>query len=224
MEKNIAKKLLEMQCNLKATKDLKNNFGGFTYRSAESILLACKKLQKDLNVIVTLNDEIFTTSDRTYIKATATLTDADSGESFSTSAFAREQNEKKGMDASQLTGATSSYARKYALCALLAIDDNKDADTDEFRYQTSEEKQRIAAEAEKKRRQRIESARAEMAKATTPDEVKAIFAAYTDIQNDIREEVVKRGLALKAAIEAAQQKAKPAEVQPKQEQPKTENK
>lgn len=134
MEKEIAKKLLEVQANLNAPKNMRNTFGNYSYRSAESILLALKPLEKQFKVVVTVNDEIIPIGDKTYIKATATITDCETGQSVSTSAYARESYNKKGMDDAQMTGATSSYARKYALNGLLAIDDNKDPDTNEFRY------------------------------------------------------------------------------------------
>lgn len=120
-------KLAKIQKELKAPKDLRNNFGGYNYRSAESILEAVKPLLD--GAILTLEDDIMLVGDRYYIKATATFQD---GEFIKkTVAFAREPENKKGMDESQITGTASSYARKYALNGLFCIDDNKDADTDE---------------------------------------------------------------------------------------------
>lgn len=128
-------KLAKIQKELKAPKDLRNNFGGYNYRSAESILEAVKPLLD--GAILTLEDDIMLVGDRFYIKATATFQDGDYVKT--TTAFAREPETKKGMDDSQITGTASSYARKYALNGLFCIDDNKDADTNEYQKQTKPE-------------------------------------------------------------------------------------
>lgn len=122
----LAQKLSDIQKKLNAPKNQFNKFGGYKYRSCEDILMAVKPLLGEL--AITINDEIILVSDRIYVKSTATITDGT--ESISASAFAREAADKKGMDAAQVTGSTSSYARKYALNGLLLIDDNKDADHD----------------------------------------------------------------------------------------------
>ena len=132
MTKNIATKLLEIQTELKAPKGQYNKFGNFNYRSAEDIIEAVKPICAKHGVLLTLRDELNHVGERYYIKATARLTDCESAEYIETCAFAREAASKSGMDDSQLTGSTSSYARKYALNGLFAIDDTKDADTDEF--------------------------------------------------------------------------------------------
>ena len=119
-------KLSEIQKALKAPKGQFNKFGNYAYRSCEDILTAVKPLLDDH--ALTINDEVKQVGDRYYIVATATLVAPD-GQTASVSAAAREQAERKGMDSSQITGATSSYARKYALNGLFAIDDTKDADT-----------------------------------------------------------------------------------------------
>lgn len=119
--------LATIQKNLKAPKNQYNKFGGYNYRSCEDILEALKPITADLGAAVTIEDEIVFIGDRFYVKATATL--HFEAETLSVSAFAREAETKKGMDESQITGATSSYARKYALNGLFAIDDNKDADS-----------------------------------------------------------------------------------------------
>ena len=120
------KELIEIQSELKAPKNQRNTFGNYNYRSAEDILEAVKPLLKKHGCYLTISDEMIQLGDRYYVKATATLSkDADS---ISTTAYAREEESKKGMDASQITGATSSYARKYALNGLFCIDDTKDAD------------------------------------------------------------------------------------------------
>lgn len=125
-------KLAKIQKELKATKDQYNKFGGYAYRSAESILESVKPLLD--GAILTIEDDVVLVGDRFYIKATATFQD---GEFIKqTTAFAREPEEQKGMSESQITGAASSYARKYALNGLFCIDDNKDVDTDEFHEQT----------------------------------------------------------------------------------------
>jgi hypothetical protein len=121
------KELVSIQSELKAPKGQFNSFGKYKYRSCEDVLEALKPLLKENECFLNMSDEIVLIGNRYYIKATATITN-NSGTSLSVSAFAREEESKKGMDASQLTGATSSYARKYALNGLFAIDDNKDAD------------------------------------------------------------------------------------------------
>ena len=122
------KELAIIQSKLKAPKGQKNAFGGYKYRSCEDILEAVKPLLRETSCTLILNDEVVMMGERFYIKATATITNAEN-ESCTTTAFAREEDTKKGMDASQITGASSSYARKYALCGLFAIDDGKDADS-----------------------------------------------------------------------------------------------
>lgn len=130
--KEIILRLAKIQAELKAPKGQVNSFGNYKYRSCEDILEAVKPLLGD--AVITINDEIVMIGDRFYVKSTATLTD-ETG-SISNSAYARESLEKKGMDSAQVTGATSSYARKYALNGLLLIDDTKDADTMDNRVQT----------------------------------------------------------------------------------------
>lgn len=129
------KELINIQAGLKAPKDKRNSFGGYNYRSCESILEAVKPHLKDEACTLTINDEIVQVGDRYYIKATATLRNS-AGEIATATAFAREEENKKGMDAAQVTGAASSYARKYALNGLFAIDDTKDPDTDEHYKRT----------------------------------------------------------------------------------------
>lgn len=120
-------KVVAIQSKLKAPKGQYNSFGKYNYRSCEDILEGVKPLLSEHELVLTIEDSIEMIGDRYYVKATATLSDGTN--SISTSAYARESLDKKGMDASQVTGATSSYARKYALNGLLAIDDTKDADT-----------------------------------------------------------------------------------------------
>ena len=129
---NIQEKLTTIQLELKAPKSKRNNFGNYNYRSCEDILEAVKPLLAANMCSLTLDDDVLCIGDRVYVKATATLTDHAEGATISTHAFAREAETKKGMDESQITGTASSYARKYALNGLFAIDDTKDADTDEY--------------------------------------------------------------------------------------------
>ena len=125
----IYKKLLQIQTSLKAPKSQYNKFGNYNYRNCEDILEALKPLLKELNTVIVITDDIIFLEGRFYIKATAKLIDIEDGTSIENVAFAREEESKKGMDASQVTGASSTYARKYALNGLFAIDDTKDSDT-----------------------------------------------------------------------------------------------
>lgn len=122
------KELIMIQQGLKAPKGQYNSFGKYKYRSCEDILEAVKPLLAEQACILTIQDEIVLIGERYYVKAVATLTNSE-GQSHATSAYAREPEEKKGMDDSQITGMASSYARKYALNGLFCIDDTKDADT-----------------------------------------------------------------------------------------------
>ena len=126
---NVYLKLVKVQNELKAPKSQYNSFGKYSYRNCEDILEALKPLLNEVKAIVNISDEIILIGERYYVKATVKFIDAETGEVVEASAMAREEETKKGMDASQLTGSTSSYARKYALNGLFAIDDTKDADT-----------------------------------------------------------------------------------------------
>lgn len=128
--------LMAVQAELKAPKNQHNSFGKYDYRSAEDIIEAVKPLLKDNGLFLNMSDDIVLIGDRYYVKATVKVVDVVTGESVQTSALAREAAQKKGMDESQVTGTASSYARKYALNGLFAIDDNRDADTDEYAAQT----------------------------------------------------------------------------------------
>lgn len=123
---NIYDKLEQVQQTLKAPKNQYNSFGKYHYRSCEDILEGLKEPLIKVHAVVTISDEIISVGDRIYVKATARFTDGT--DVVENTAYAREELEKKGMDASQITGAASSYARKYALNGLFLIDDNKDAD------------------------------------------------------------------------------------------------
>lgn len=126
----IAERLRKVQSELKVPKDLNNSFGGYKYRSAESILEAVKPLLNKNELTLTISDELLYIGERYYVRAVATLRFND--DTLSVSALARETETKKGMDESQITGSTSSYARKYALSGMFAIDDTKDADHDSY--------------------------------------------------------------------------------------------
>ncbi|MBR2160552.1 MAG: ERF family protein [Clostridia bacterium] len=138
-DKNIYEKLAIIQQDLKAPKNQYNSFGDYKYRSCEDILEAVKPLLKKLNLILRLNDELINIGDRYYIKALVAITDIKTEASLSATAYARETENKPKMDAAQITGTASSYARKYALNGLFLIDDTKDADTDEHAKQTGAE-------------------------------------------------------------------------------------
>ena len=149
---NIYEKINKIQVELKAPKSQRNNFGNYNFRNCEDILEALKPLLLREKIIIQLNDELVQTGDRFYIKATATLIDVENGEKHSTTAFAREELSKKGMEGSQITGASSSYARKYALNGLLAIDDTKDSDTTNTHNNNEPKNQKKQVSAEEKRK------------------------------------------------------------------------
>lgn len=144
---NIYEKLSNIQNELKAPKGQFNKFGGYKYRSCEDILEAVKPICKKYGAVLVIADKLENIGDRYYIKATAILYDIEDKaneigaeqSSISNTAYAREEENKKGMDGSQITGTASSYARKYALNGLFNIDDTKDADTNEFTKQTQKE-------------------------------------------------------------------------------------
>lgn len=122
------KELIAIQSELKAPKSQFNKFGGYKYRKAEDILEAVKPLLAKQKCTLTITDDIVMVGNRIYVKSTATIKN-EKGECETTTGWAREEENKKGMDGSQITGASSSYARKYALNGLFAIDDNADSDT-----------------------------------------------------------------------------------------------
>ncbi len=126
---NIYEKLLNVQIELKAPKNQFNKFGGFKYRSCEDILEALKPVLSKYKLAMIITDDIITVNNRNYVKATVKLFNTEKEEFIENSAIAREEESKKGMDGSQITGASSSYARKYALNGLFAIDDTKDSDS-----------------------------------------------------------------------------------------------
>lgn len=167
------KELLQIQSELKAPKGQFNAYGKYKYRSCEDILEAVKPILKKCNCTLLLSDSLVYVGDRYYIKATATLVNAE-GKSVSTEAYAREEETKKGMDASQITGASSSYARKYALNGLLCIDDNKDSDT----TNTGDNAPAAPAKASKEDSAEVEKAIAEINAAKSKEELINAIAKY----------------------------------------------
>ena len=145
---NIYEKLSNIQNELKAPKGQFNKFGGYKYRSCEDILEAVKPICKKYKTVLVLSDTLVNIGERYYIQATARLTDIEANKEsedtcISNTAYAREEESKKGMDGSQITGTASSYARKYALNGLFNIDDTKDADTDEFTKQQQIDNEKV---------------------------------------------------------------------------------
>jgi len=155
-------KLLKIQQELKAPKGQTNKFGGYKYRSAEDILEAVKPICSKYGCVIALSDTIENIGERYYIKASASIIDTEKteGNVFTVTAYAREPEQKKGMDEAQITGTASSYARKYAMNGLFAIDDTKDADTDAY------------TEVQKKA--------PETPKMATADQIKKMRAKYSD--------------------------------------------
>lgn len=153
---SLKEKLINIQQDLKAPKGQYNSFGKYKYRSCEDILEAVKPLLKENKVVLTISDEVVEVGSRIYVRAAATITDSESDEHFTNVAWAREDESKKGMDGSQITGTASSYARKYCLNGLFLIDDTKDADTDEFQNTTNGSGNKITEKDVKALRDRFE--------------------------------------------------------------------
>ena len=178
---SVYKKLIEVQTKLKAPKNQYNSFGKYSYRNCEDILEALKPILKEVGATIIISDEVVPVNERYYVKATVKFIDTETGEVVEASANAREEDNKKGMDSSQLTGSTSSYARKYALNGLFAIDDTKDSD---FTNTHDKEKKtlEVISEAQAKRMYML-------AKGKDPDIIKQIlsnagFNASRDITKD----------------------------------------
>jgi hypothetical protein len=174
--------LIDIQSRLKAPKGQYNSFGKYKYRNCEDILEAVKPLLRDNGCYLTITDEVVSIGDRYYVKAIATLTDGE--EKIEVSALAREEETKKGMDASQVTGATSSYARKYALNGLFCIDDTKDADS----YEQKEEHS-------------LSDALREVGAAKTIEQVTKVWNKYKEFQSEgvFRDATARKGGELKNA-------------------------
>lgn len=162
-------KLRQIQEKLKVPKSLHNSFGKYNYRNAETILEEFKPYEAEYKVSLVLSDTIEEIAGRVYVKATATLFDCESDKEISVTAYAREDAEKKGMDVAQVTGAASSYARKYALNGLFLLDDTKDPDSNEYKMQSdnkSKSQQKNKAESKEPK-----------AKPTTLEECMALIEA-----------------------------------------------
>lgn len=171
-EANINNKLATIQEKLKAEKSQYNSFGKYKYRSCEDILKAVKPLLKETATTLTLSDELSNIGERYYIKATARL--CDGSNLIETTAYAREEDTKKGMDGSQITGTASSYARKYALCGLFAIDDGIDSD----KTNTGSAKTRKTVEpTQEDGKIDFNEKDEEIKNAMTPEEVRKIYAS-----------------------------------------------
>ena len=160
---NIYEKLMNIQKELKAPKSQYNSFGKYKYRSCEDILESVKPLLEKYKVTIILTDKLEQIGERYYIRAMAILFDTESDNSIENTAYAREEETKKGMDGSQITGTSSSYARKYALNGLLLIDDTKDADTDEFTKENNKGKTKEEPKEKK----------------ITPGQIKVLSKLYT---------------------------------------------
>jgi len=203
-ERSLNEKLISIQSELKATKDKYNKFGGYSYRSAEGILEAVKPLLRKFDVSLLISDDVLLIGNRFYIKATATLRSGE--ETVSSSAFAREEETKKGMDGAQVTGSASSYARKYALNGLFCIDDNKDADTEEYHNQQlsapkpqAGQKPKPQPQAQAVNNETLQLALQEVRAAQSKASLEEIFPRYAMLQQDntFRNEYRKRMNGLK---------------------------
>ena len=180
---SVYKKLIEVQTKLKAPKNQYNSFGKYSYRNCEDILEALKPILHEVGATIIISDEVVSVNERYYVKATVKFIDTETGDMVEASANAREEDNKKGMDSSQLTGSTSSYARKYALNGLFAIDDTKDSDfTNTHDKEDKKKTLEVISEAQAKRMYML-------AKGKDPDIIKQIlsnngFNASRDITKD----------------------------------------
>ncbi|WP_299996940.1 ERF family protein [uncultured Cedecea sp.] len=175
MSKEFYAKLAEIQRTLNAPKNQFNSFGKYKYRSCEDILEGVKPLLGGL--FLSISDEVVLIGNRHYVKATARITDGES--THEATALAREEESKKGMDSAQVTGATSSYARKYCLNGLFGIDDSKDADTDEHKNQqnsAAQNQQKQANQTKPTPDQSLAAFTAAAGNASTPEQLKQAFA------------------------------------------------
>lgn len=177
------KELINIQSELKAPKTQFNRFGNYNYRKAEDILEAVKPLLKREVCTLTITDEIVQVGNRIYVKATATLKNSQ-GEVEVTTGFAREDEMQKGMNGSQLTGSASSFARKYALNGLFAIDDNQDSDTTNVGNQASGSAAAAAPQQQKTAAQLLAEAKELLANVKTKDELTWVYNTYAVIQGN----------------------------------------
>ena len=184
---DLTKKLATIQSRLKAPKNQYNSFGKYKYRSCEDILEALKPLANEQGCTITIEDSPIMVGEWHYIQATATLSDGYN--STSVKAYARESEEKSGMDSSQITGTASSYARKYALNGLFAIDDTKDADT-------MDNRQKVEPNPATKELAKV---KAQLKQAKTADEIKNVLSLYlySELKEQVKELCKARGKELK---------------------------
>lgn len=177
MGKQFNEKLLDIQSKLKAPKNQYNSFGKYHYRSCEDVLEALKPILVEHKCLLTITDEVVMIGSRYYIKATATISDGE--DSISVNAYAREEETKKGADGSQVTGASSSYARKYALNGLFCIDDNKDSDTTNVG-------QKAAKTEEKEENPLLDMAVNDARNAYSLNELREIWTNHPNLHNNAR--------------------------------------
>ena len=184
---DLTKKLAAIQSRLKAPKNQYNSFGKYKYRSCEDILEALKPLANEQGCTITIEDSPIMVGEWHYIQATATLSDGYNSKSVK--AYARESETKSDMDSSQITGTASSYARKYALNGLFAIDDTKDADT-------MDNRPKVEANPEAKELAKV---KAQLKQAKTADEIKNVLSLYlySELKDQVKELCKERGKELK---------------------------
>lgn len=179
------KELIEIQSELKAPKNQRNSSGGYNYRSAEDILEAVKPLLKAHGCLLFISDDVEFVNNRYYIKATATIMNQE-GQSISTTAFAREEESKKGMDGAQITGSDSSYARKYALNGLFCIDDTKDPDYTNTHGKDEKRASKDSTEKTEIDYSQLDIAIQEAKEAKTVEEVSAVWKRWLCYQKTDR--------------------------------------
>ena len=211
-------KLAKVQAELKAPKSQYNSFGKYKYRSCEDILEAVKPILRDNGMTLTIYDSVELIGERFYIKATATLTDAESTCSTECTAYAREDADKKGMDGSQITGTASSYARKYCLNGLFLIDDTKDADTDEFKRQQEKKPEQVGAIQAAAMRKRIEAlSKKDTAEGKADDVAWFVKKVTNGRTNDVTKITVQELTALNGVITKKEEERKAEKPADKQE-------
>lgn len=188
---DLTKKLATIQSRLKAPKNQYNSFGKYKYRSCEDILEALKPLANEQGCTITIEDSPIMVGEWHYIQATATLSDGYNSKSVK--AYARESETKSGMDSSQITGTASSYARKYALNGLFAIDDTKDADTMDNRPKAEPKAETDPTTKE------LAKVKAQLKQAKTADEIKNVLSLYlySELKEQVKELCKARGKELK---------------------------
>lgn len=175
--------LMYIQSKVHAPKDSVNQYGKYKYRKAEQILEAVKPYLTEKKCTLVVSDEIELVGDRIYVKATSTLTN-EKGECVSAVGWAREADNLSGMSPGQVTGATSSYARKYSLCGLFAIDDTKDLDDESVTNPQAVKRGRKSQQSTSIPQGMIEQAKVEIAKAETKEQLVAVFNKYQVLQQD----------------------------------------